>query len=109
MLIAIRLHRFDRTLHCSEILAVLRLKVNPIVSATPSGASTAENPLISKILANGGATATVLWGYIGPSSREGFITLHPSLRNLSVTMEIAERDIIHVADVPDSIFPFNAK
>jgi hypothetical protein len=80
-----------------------------MVSKTPTGASTAENPLISTILAKGGAAATVLWGYIGPSSREGFITVHPSLRNLSVTMEIAERDIIHVADIPESIFPFDAK
>lgn len=80
-----------------------------MVSDTPSGAPTTENALISKILANGGATATVLWGYIGPSSREGFITVHPSLRNLSVTIEIAERDVIHVADIPESIFPFGAK
>jgi hypothetical protein len=80
-----------------------------MVGETPSGTSTAENPIIREILAKGGARATVLWGYIGPSTREGFITLHPSLRNLSVTMEIAERDIIHVADIPESIFPFDAK
>ena len=76
---------------------------------SPSGGRIAENPLISKILANGGATATVLWGYIGPSPREGHIALHTSLRNLAISVEIAERDIIHIADVPESIFPFGAK
>ncbi|MBR0734527.1 hypothetical protein JQ582_42015 [Bradyrhizobium japonicum] len=80
-----------------------------MVSDTPSAAPIKENALISKLLANGGATATVLWGYIGPSSREGFVTIHPSLRDLSVTIEIAERDIIYVADIPESIFPFDAK
>jgi hypothetical protein len=79
-----------------------------MTSNEPSRPRITENPLISQVLANGGAAATVLWGYIGPS-REGYITLHPSLRNLSISIEIAERDIIHIADIPESIFPFDAK
>lgn len=80
-----------------------------MTSETSSGGRIAENPLISRILANGGAAATALWGYIGPSPREGYVALHPSLRNLAISIEIAERDIIHIADIPESIFPFGAK
>lgn len=81
----------------------------PMTNDEVSRPQIAENQLIADVIAKGGAEATVLWGYIGPSSREGYISLHPSLRNLSISMEIAERDIIHIADIPESIFPFDAK
>ena len=79
------------------------------MAGTTSDFQLTENPLIREVLAKGGASAQVLWGYIGPSPRDGYIALHPSLRNLSVSIEIAEGDILHVAEVPEAIFPFGAK
>ena len=71
--------------------------------------ATMENAAISDILAKGGASAVALCGYVTPKKRDGHVTLALSLRHLGTTVEIDERDISHVADLPESLAPFGAK
>jgi hypothetical protein len=68
-----------------------------------------ENAAITDILAKGGASAVALCGYITPKKRDGHLTLALSLRHLGTTLEIDERDISHIADLPESFAPFGAK
>ena len=42
-------------------------------------------------------------------SREGWVTLHPSLQNPADSVEIAREDILHVEDVPETVLLFGAK
>lgn len=68
-----------------------------------------EHPVLSKLAREGAADATTFWGYVGPSKAEEFVTLYPSLENLSDSIEIARADILHVEDVPESVLLFGAK
>ena len=67
-----------------------------------------ENPLVGKLTREGSTQSMTFWGYIGQVG-EGFITLHPSLKNLDESLEIPVADILHVEDVPESILLFGAK
>lgn len=49
------------------------------------------------------------WGYVGPSRKDGVVTLYPSLENLGDSIEIAVADILHVEDVPETVLLFGAK
>ena len=71
--------------------------------------SATENAAITDILAKGGASAVALCGYITPKKRDGYLTLALSLRHLGTTLDIDERDISHIADLPESFAPFGAK
>src|SRR5262249_7297832 len=44
----------------------------------------------------------MLRGFIGPAAREGYIRLYPRLQNLSDSIEIAQGDILHSVEVPQS-------
>jgi hypothetical protein len=57
------------------------------------------NPLTEKVLAAGADNVAILRGFIGPSEREGYIRLFASLADTSVSVEIAEADIIETGDV----------
>ncbi len=68
-----------------------------------------ENFAITEIISKGGASAVALCGYVTPKKRDGHLTLALSLRHLGTTLEIDERDIAHIADLPESFAPFGAK
>lgn len=69
-----------------------------------------ENPLLSQLVSEAGTEdAITFWGYIGPSSNENAISLHPSLESPHGSVEISKGDIVHVEDVPESILLFGAK
>jgi hypothetical protein len=69
-----------------------------------------ENPLLSRLVREAGMDdAITFWGYIGPSSDENTISLHPSLESPHGSVEIAKKDIVHVEDVPENILLFGAK
>jgi hypothetical protein len=61
-----------------------------------------ENPLIADLLARGAESATMLQGYIGPSTNDDVVRLYPRLNNLRDRIDIPRSDIIHVAESPRS-------
>jgi hypothetical protein len=67
-----------------------------------------ENPLLSRLTRAGVSGSRAFFGYVGPS-REGWVTLHPSLQNPADSVEIAREDILHVEDVPETVLLFGAK
>jgi hypothetical protein len=73
------------------------------------GEELTEHPLLSKLRSAGAEDTITLWGYVGPSSEEAVVRLHPSLENLADFIEVARDDILHVEDVPESILLFGAK
>jgi hypothetical protein len=73
------------------------------------GAELEENPLLSKLTRAGVGQSRTFWGYVGPSSEDGWVTLYPSLQNLGDSIEIARADILHVEDVPETVLLFGAK
>jgi hypothetical protein len=63
-----------------------------------------ENPLLAKLIAQGAESAITLRGYVGPSTREGYVRLYPRLGDLSESIEIARDDILHSLEEPRSAF-----
>jgi hypothetical protein len=57
------------------------------------------NPRMGKVLAPGTDNVAILRGFIGPSERKGYIRLFASLADTSVSVEIAEADILDTGDV----------
>jgi hypothetical protein len=69
----------------------------------------AVHPLVDKLLATENATPPkVLSGYVGRSSRDGYVLVYPSLRTLDRSYEISAADILHTESIPESIKPFGA-
>jgi hypothetical protein len=58
-----------------------------------------RNSRLGKLLEQGPDGVAILRGFIGPSEREGYIRLFASLANTSVSVEIAEADILETGDV----------
>ena len=75
----------------------------------PWRAKLQENPLLSKLTDAGVSDSSTYWGYVGRSSKEGWLSLHPSLQDPRDTIEIAYSDILHVEDVPETVLLFGAK
>jgi hypothetical protein len=67
-----------------------------------------EHPLVSKLLAEAGPDVKAYRGYAGRASRDGYITIYPSLADLGRSFEIREADVVHVEDIPEAFAPFNA-
>jgi hypothetical protein len=68
-----------------------------------SDAKIPENPLLVQLVARGVEDdARMLRGFIGPSRRDGFVTLYQRLDRLSDSMEIARNDILHFVEAPRS-------
>jgi hypothetical protein len=63
-----------------------------------------ENPLLKTLLAQGADTAMTFRGYVGPSTRKGYVRLYPRLADLSQSIEVAEADILHSIEEPKSAF-----
>src|SRR5262245_29693728 len=68
-----------------------------------------DNPVLAKLIRDGAPDSMTFWGYVGPSRREGVVTLYPSVETHADSIEIAITDILHVEDVPDHILLFGAK
>ena len=62
-----------------------------------------QNSRIGKMLAPGPDGVAILRGFIGPSEREGYIRLFASLANTSVSVEIAEANIVDTADMNNQL------
>jgi len=76
---------------------------------TGPGAKISENPLLARLLvAEGAENAIALRGYVGPSRAEGYINLYPNLYDLSESLEVAQADVLHFAEVPETAMPFGA-
>jgi hypothetical protein len=68
-----------------------------------------ENPLLARLLVvDGAANAITLRGYVGRSTAEGYVNLYPKLDDLSESLEIAQADILHFSEVPESVMPYGA-
>lgn len=69
----------------------------------------AVHPVVEKLLATDDATPPkALSGYVGRSSRDGYVLVYPSLRTLDRSYEISAADILHTEPIPESIKPFGA-
>jgi hypothetical protein len=68
-----------------------------------------ENALLGRLRDAGAAESRTFWGYVGPSERDGWVTLHTSLNDLGDRIEIAREDILHVEDAPESVLLFGGK
>jgi hypothetical protein len=56
-----------------------------------------------------GADAVPFWGYVGPASGAGLVALYPSLETAGDSVEIAEADVVEVADAPETVLLFGGK
>ncbi|GAA0284912.1 hypothetical protein GCM10009527_096340 [Actinomadura nitritigenes] len=64
------------------------------------------NPLLEKLMTDGRAAGLVtMQGYIGRSSETGIVTLHPSLNDISLSIEIARGDIVQFTQAAESELP----
>jgi hypothetical protein len=69
----------------------------------------AVHPIIDKLLpTEDAAPPKAVSGYVGRSSRDGYVLVYPSLRTLDRSYQIAMADILHTASIPESIKPFGA-
>lgn len=60
------------------------------------------NTLVSRLIDAGSENAVAFTGFVGPASREGHVRLIFRLNDLAGGIEVAERDIIATADLPNS-------
>jgi len=67
-----------------------------------------EHPLLTKAAAQGAASLTALAGYIGPSTRDGYVRVYPTLDDLTQFVEVARSDIDHAMEEPESELPHGA-
>jgi hypothetical protein len=67
------------------------------------------NPVLMSVMQAGGNNAITFRGYVGPSSADAYISVYPSLDDLSQSVEISKSDILGFADLPDSVMPLGAK
>ena len=65
-----------------------------------------EHPLLTKLGTTGATNATSLRGYVGPSSNEETVRLYSSLEDLSESVDVLRKDILHSAPTPDSVLPY---
>lgn len=64
------------------------------------------NPLLDKLVTEGrAANLMTLRGYVGRSSEAGTVTLHPSLNDVSLSIEIAREDIVQFTKAAESELP----
>jgi hypothetical protein len=67
------------------------------------------NPVLATLGANvSPGDVTTLRGYVGPSTSDDRIKLYASLDDLTNSVEIAKDDILHFAELPESILPLGA-
>jgi hypothetical protein len=76
---------------------------------TPAGDDIPFHPALVKFAADGYPDVVALTGYLGPSPRDGYVTLYRDLRSLGKSLEVQLSDIVHVEDTPESVLPFGAK
>jgi hypothetical protein len=69
-----------------------------------SGPDIEVHPLLSRLLSQG-VDVCVFRGYVGPSEREGFVRLYPSLGYLNFSIEIGLKDVVETAPAPTSLLP----
>jgi len=67
-----------------------------------------EHPVLVKLLGAGGSELKAYRGYVGPSEKDGCLTLYPNLANLGRSFEIRGADIVHVEEIPEAFAPFGA-
>lgn len=60
------------------------------------------NDQLGKVLAEGPDGVSILRGFIGASERDGYVRLYPSLADTSISVEIAEADVVQTGDVLDN-------
>jgi hypothetical protein len=69
------------------------------------GSDVQSHPWLSHIGATGADDFAVAKGYIGPSSKEGYVRIYPTLDNTSEWMEFAKTDILGFAEAPATLLP----
>lgn len=65
-----------------------------------------DHPLLTKLGLSGATNATSLTGYVGPSGNADTVRLYSSLENLSESVEVLRKDILHSASTPDTVLPY---
>ena len=58
-----------------------------------------SNARLQEVLVPGAGNVSILRGFIGASDRDGYVRVFPSLADTSVSVDIAEADIVGTADV----------
>lgn len=64
-----------------------------------------HHPLLAKLQQQTSGTVR-LQGYIGPSERDGYLSLYADLGDLSERVEIPESAIVHHEEAPEEVLPF---
>lgn len=67
------------------------------------------HPALVKFAADGSPDVVALSGFLGPSSRDGYIILYRDLRSLEQSLEVRASDVLHIEDIPESVVPYGAK
>jgi hypothetical protein len=67
-----------------------------------------EHPILARLLTDGGPDVRAYRGYVGTSGREGYLTIYPSLADLSNSFEIRASDVLHSERIPEAFAPFGA-
>lgn len=69
------------------------------------------HPVLKKLAGarEGPVDAMALLGYVGPSSSDDYVSVFPSLVDLSESFEIARADILAVEDAPASVLADGGK
>ena len=67
-----------------------------------SGKRLESNSHLQSVLSVGTDNVSILRGFIGPSDRDGYVRLFPSLADTSVSIDIPEDDIVETGDVKDN-------
>jgi hypothetical protein len=73
-----------------------------VAKASGKPSEFAENPLIAELIAAGAENSRLMRGFIGASSDDRYITLHPSLARLGNSVQIPIEDVLRLVDAPGS-------
>lgn len=64
-----------------------------------------RHPLVKKLQQEPSGTVR-LQGYVGPSERDGYLSLYADLADLSECVEIPESAIVHHEEAPEEVLPY---
>ncbi len=67
------------------------------------------NPIITKLRETPGASPAQFTGWVGSGAADGRTRLHLDVGSLSYYLEFDNADVLHWADVPETVMPLGAK
>ncbi|MCU6498250.1 hypothetical protein LPN04_10645 [Rugamonas sp. A1-17] len=70
-----------------------------------AGSKIPEHPLLSYLKEHNASNVASVKGYVGPSTRDGYVRMYADLADLSDAVDIPRNDILYFAEAPDSVLP----